>query len=257
MAVLAGLYDVIEPNAISKIHLPLSLIVLIAAFIYGLIRAWPRPVEEHYTAPNTTIRVVVGDLFARGTNLVVGACDTFDTATPHIIQKNSVQGQLLEKVYQNDHVKLDDDIAQALANVAPIEVLSKPGKTLRYPIGTVAAIRDHRTHYFCVAYTVMNEHNQAEGTPDRLWKSLLSLWDSVQLHANGDALSIPVIGGGQSRMSHILPAQDSIRFIILSFIFASRRSRVCESLDIIVRPEDAERVDMPELQAFLTSLKPS
>jgi hypothetical protein len=257
MAVLAGLYDVIEPDAISKIHLPLSLIVIAAAVTYGIIRAWPRPVEQHFAASNTTIRVRVGDLFSCDTNLVVGVCDTFDTATPHIIQENSIQGQFLEKIYRGDRTKLDQDLEQALIGVSPIEVVTKTGKTARYPIGTVATIRNHRIHYFCAAYTSMNDQNQAEGTPDRLWKSLLELWDSVRLHTNGDALSIPVIGGGQSRMSSILPAQDSIRFIILSFIFASRKARVCERLDIVVRPEDAERIDMPELQAFLTSLKPS
>lgn len=257
MAVIGGLYDVIQPDAISKIPLPTSLIVVVAALIYGVFRAWPRPVQETYSAPNTAIRVVVDDLFSRDTNLVIGMCDTFDTATPHIIQAQSVQGQFLERVYQQDRAKLDEDIERALSGVGPTGTVNKSGKTKRYPIGTVATIRQHRVHYFCVAYTSMNERNQANGTPDRLWKSLLGLWESVQIHANGEALAIPVIGGGQSRMSQVLPAQDSIRFIILSFILASRSSRVCERLEIVVRPEDADRIDMLELQAFLTSLKPS
>jgi len=54
-----------------------------------------------------------------------------------------------------------------------------------------------------------------------------------------------------------LPAQDSIRFIALSFMLASRYSKVCDRLDIVVRKEDMKRIDMLELQAFLTSLKQS
>lgn len=58
-------------------------------------------------------------------------------------------------------------------------------------------------------------------------------------------------------MSHALPAQDSIRLIILSFLLASREKRVCERLDIVVRDRDVRTLDMLELQAFLTSLQDS
>ncbi|ASX03433.1 macro domain-containing protein [Mycobacterium intracellulare] len=68
---------------------------------------------------------------------------------------------------------------------------------------------------------------------------------------------MPVVGGGMSRMSSIVPTQDSLRFTILSFMFASRRQRVCEELRIVLRPEDYDKLDRLELQAFLTSLKPS
>lgn len=66
---------------------------------------------------------------------------------------------------------------------------------------------------------------------------------------------MPVIGGGQSRLSQVLPAQDAIRLTALSFMLASRREKVCERLEIVIRPEDAKHVDMPEFQAFLSSLQ--
>lgn len=257
MAVLGGLYDVIQPNAISQLPLPTPLVVIGIALAYGIFRAWPRPVEQSYSTPNTTIRVIIGDLLDRQDNIVIGMCDTFDTETPHIIHRRSVQGQFLDRIYHHDRARLDSDLRQALGHVSPIATVSKPGKTDRYPIGTVAAIRNNRQHFFCLAYTEMSASNQAEGTPDRLWKSLIGLWESVQLHANGEPVAIPVIGGGQSRMSQVLPAQDSIRFVMLSFMLASRNARVCDRLDIVIQPEDSERIDMLELQAFLTSLKPS
>jgi hypothetical protein len=92
---------------------------------------------------------------------------------------------------------------------------------------------------------------------DGIWKSLLNVWDAVSKYGNGAAVSIPVIGGGQARIAQILPSQDSIRFIILSFMLASRNERVCDELRIVVRPQDYARLDRLELQSFLASLRPS
>lgn len=54
-----------------------------------------------------------------------------------------------------------------------------------------------------------------------------------------------------------MPIQDAIRFLILSFMFASRKERVCEELLIVVRPQDEKRIDMLEVQEFLRSLRQS
>jgi len=70
-------------------------------------------------------------------------------------------------------------------------------------------------------------------------------------------VAISVIGGGQARLAQILPAQDSIRFIALSFMLASRREKICDELRIIVRPAEYKRLDRLELQSFLSSLRPS
>ncbi|MFI6763294.1 macro domain-containing protein [Micromonospora sp. NPDC050417] len=255
VAFLFGLYDVLRPNIISKIHFPLAVAIVFIAVIYASIRSYPRSIEETYSKPNTTIRIVEGDLFAQLDNVVVGMTNTFDTQIPHIINPGSVQGQFLAVVYANDVSALDAELARGLISVTPTSQVQKPGKTTRYPIGTVVAIRQARKHYFCVAYGEMNSVNQAQATMDGIWRSLENLWREVRARTNGDPVAIPVIGGGLARLSQILPAQDSIRFIAMSFMFASRQTRVCDRLDIVVRPQDVERLDMLELQAFLTSLK--
>ena len=79
---------------------------------------------------------------------------------------------------------------------------------------------------------------------DNLWTSLASLWTAVTDHANGAPLAIPIFGGDLSRISQVLPAQDSVRLIALSFMFACRRQPVCERLDIVVQGRDAANLDM-------------
>jgi hypothetical protein len=257
MAVLIELYDIFQPDKISKSDAPIALGVVVVALGYATLRSWPRPVEQQYSRPNTTVRIVVGDLFDQDANLVIGMSNTFDTAVPHVISKGSVQAQFLERVYSSDTAALDAALHESLSSVATTGSIRKEGKTAIYPLGTIAVIRQTRRHYFCAAYTEMNERNEAYGTVAGVWRCLENLWDEVRARSNGDPVAIPVIGGGQARMSHVLPAQDSIRFIALSFMLASRDKRVCERLDVVVRKQDVRTLDMLELQAFLTSLQDS
>lgn len=257
MAVLIELYDIFQPDKIAKADWPIPLVVIALALGYAIYRSWPRPVEQQYSRPNTKIRIVTGDLFDQDANLVIGMANTFDTAVPHVISKTSVQGQFLERVYSSDTATLDADLSQSLSGVATTGSMKKDGKCEMYPLGTIAVIQHNRRHYFCAAYTEMNDRNEAQGTVAGVWRCLENLWDEVRARSNGDPVAMPVIGGGQARMSQVLPAQDSIRLIILSFLLASRDKRVCERLDIVVREQDVRTLDMLELQSFLTSLQES
>lgn len=257
LAVIVGLYDVFQPDRISRSDARIPIFIAVVALGYAIGQSWPRPVEQQYSRPNTKIRIVVGDLFDQDANLVIGMSNTFDTAVPHVISKRSVQGQFLERVYSSDTAALDAALDESLADETPTGSINKEGKTETYPIGTIAAIRQNRRYFFCAAYTELNDRNEASGTVPGVWRCLENLWDEVRARSNGDAVAIPVIGGGQARMSQILPAQDSIRFIALSFMLASRDRRVCDRLDIVVRREDVRTLDMLELQAFLKSLQES
>ena len=74
-----------------------------------------------YETPNTRIRVVKGDLLDEETeHLVITTCDAFDTATPNIIARNSLQGQALERIYDNNISRLDGDLVAALSLDPPM-----------------------------------------------------------------------------------------------------------------------------------------
>ncbi|WP_409428973.1 macro domain-containing protein [Mycobacterium sp. SMC-11] len=258
LATALTIIEIFFNDTLSRLGGWLFLLVALAAFLYALRRSWPRPIEQHYSTPDTVIRLVTGDLFSQSTSLVIGMSDCFDVETPHIIRTDSVQGQFLSRVYRGDLRKLQSDLAEALAAETPIEVgVDKNGNTDRYGCGTVAAIRQHRTYYYCVAYTKMDERNNVSSTIGILWDAMEELWCEVRRHSNGEPVSVPIIGLGQSGLSTVLPIQDAIRFLILTFMFASRQERVCDELRIVVRAEDEKRVDMLEIQDFLTSLKRS
>lgn len=256
-AAAAGLVAALFPDALKDRGTFWVIFVVAVSVGFGLVRSWPRPIERTYAKPNTAIRLVRGNLFDEPGHIVVGACDTFDTQVPNVISPHSVQGQALEHFYGGDLARLDQDINEALAGKAPVGRVQKVGKTERYPIGTVAAVPNGPRRVLFLAYTEMNDRNEARGTSDGIWRSMLSLWEGVSLYCNGEPVAIPVLGGGQARISQILPAQDSIRFIAFSFMLASRRERVCDELRIVVRPSDYEKLNRLELQAFLDSLEMS
>ncbi|MCT2977621.1 hypothetical protein EFN79_02345 [Propionibacterium freudenreichii] len=236
---------------------PLAIIITVISAVYGLVRAWPRPIRQEYNSPNTTIEIVKGDLFDQDCNIVAGTCDTFDTSVPNVIARDSVQGQALDRLYGGDIDQLDRELATALQGRPIGATIQKPGKTKKYGVGTVATLSHASHRLYFLAYSEMNKDNEAQSTPDGIWRSLASLWKEVSRTANGTPVAIPVIGGGQSRLSQVMPAQDSIRFIILSFMFASRIKKVCNELRIVVRESDFDRLDRLQLQAFLSSLRSS
>lgn len=231
---------------------------LAGAVAYGVMQAWPRPVETSYQSPATSIKLIRGDLFEQqDAHLVIGVSDTFDTAAPYIAPR-SVQGQFLQRVYGNDVRQLDADIDHELAHVLPIgEVEGKQGKITRYPLGTTVTLRANALRYFLVAYTLMDKGSTASSTTDGVWNSLSELWKAVRANSNGGRVCVPMIGGGQSKLSPVLPAADSVRFIALSFMLASRTSKVCDELIIVAPPAEYDALDHLEIQAFLNSLRPS
>jgi len=257
LAVAVELYDVFAPGALSKSKVPWFPILAAISATYGVVRAWPRPVQQTYSRPQTTIRIVEGDLLAQDVNKVIGMSTTFDTATPNVIAQTSLQAQYMEAVYGGDRDALDADLAAALSGHGVLKQITKDGKTDVYPMGTVAVLRRGRHLDYCLAYTDMDERNVAGTTVANVWLSLDRLWAEVGATANGDPVAMPVIGGGLSRISQVLPAQDAIRLTAMSFMFASRDQRVCERLDIVVMPNQVPRLDMLELQDFLASLDES
>jgi len=196
-------------------------------------------------------------MLAETNHIVIGTTDTFDSETPNIISLGSLQGQALQRLYGGDLQDLDAHLAAALVGKPTVGTISKAGKQTRYGIGTIATVKQAARLIFFVAYCEMDARNTAHSTPDKVWASLLLLWHEVSKMGNGGTVSMPVIGGGQARLSSVLPSQDAIRLTLLSFMFASRGEKVCDELRIVVRPADYKNLDRLELQSFLSSLRSS
>lgn len=258
LSVGIGLFDIFFPNVLSDSAWMIWLALCLSC-IAGVWLAWPQPLEFSYRAPRTTVRIISGDIFdpiASNEHLVVGVSTSFDTRSP-MAAPGSLQGQFLQRVYQNDADSLDRDLSLALQEYADV---TKPiegkqlGKVLSYPIGTTAVLQAPSRTAFLVAYTKMDKDNHVSTDVDLVWESLTSLWDKIRVRGNATVVRMGVVGGGLANLSQTLPAMDAIRFQVLSFMLASRRQRVCDGLNIVVRPEEYDGLNHAVLDDFLKSL---
>jgi hypothetical protein len=257
LSTLLQTINIIYPDFKGLQGTPILIVALLGSITVGLMYSWPRPIAQNYSAPKMRIAIVEGNILDEECHLVIGTNDTFDTQTPVIIAKSSLQGQMLESLYGGDVDELDRQISLALAAHAPISTVPKAGKQQRYGTGTVATLKHGPRLLFLLAYCELDEKNVARSSPNTIWSSLQALWKEVANRANGGAIAIPAVGGGQARVSNLMPAQDAIRLIVLSFMFASRAEKLCDELRIVVRPSDFKTLDRLELQSFLSSLRSS
>jgi Domain of unknown function (DUF6430) len=227
---------------------------------WGLMRTYPRFCLRHQLrSPDVLLSVVVGDLFAQDTHIVVGFSDTFDTsiADDRIIHSSSVQGQLLQRVFGGNQRRLDQRLAAALSPMSPVRAESrsdKPyGKLTRYPIGTVAVLGQPQHLIFAVAYGCMGNDLVVRAPVEDLWHCFYQLWEAVYQHGQRDTLSIPLMGSGLARADS-LDRENLLRLILLSFVSYSRLRVVCKELRVVIRPEDVGRVDLISLREFLHTL---
>ncbi|MBP3043006.1 hypothetical protein KKR91_08315 [Arthrobacter jiangjiafuii] len=231
----------------------LILVVVGAAAIWACWSLRARPIQQIYPE-NVTIRLVIGDLFDQNASAVVGMTTTFDTAVPDVIARSSVQGSFLHHVYAGSQHTLDNDLEKALRSVEPIGSINKLGKQTIYPVGTVATLSPPGgIRYYCAAYSSMDGQNKATGTIRGILDSLDECWEQADIHGNGAPICVPLIGQGQSRISELTP-EIAVRLIAFSFLLCTKRARFSSELRIVIHEDEESKINMPEFQAFLSSL---
>ena len=207
---------------------------------------------------HTSLTIVRGDLFDQDdANLVVGFSDTFDIATGEdvIISRSSIQGQLVERLFDGEAKTLDRELKRVLRTVAPTAVepvQDKPrGKRVRYPIGTVVPIPHGGRRIFATAYSRLGNDLVARSDPTILRFSLDRLWASIDRYGMLKPVAIPLVGSGLARVVQ-LDREQLVATIIESFIEAcDRLSTVTPELRVVLQPQGLERTDLVAIERQL------
>ena len=246
------------PSHALRYHALLALCVGIMSIAYGVYRAWPkRTIKREFRKPEMSVTVTVADILNQDGQLVVGFSDTFDTQTiGGIIDPQSLQGQLLSKVYSNDVTRLDTEIGHALSGVPVLtteNMLAKKGKLQRYSVGTVAVLNAGTKKIYAVAYSIMDNNLVAKSSVQQLWMSLDKLWDAVYINGQRAALFMPLVGTELARIN-CLDRESLLKMILLSFVSRSREDLFCKDFRVVIHPKDYDKINMPEVGAFLMSL---
>jgi hypothetical protein len=217
-------------------------------------------VLRHEVAPlRTTVVIKRGDLFdQQDANLVVGFGDTFDTSTDDVvISQDSVQGQLLHRVYDGSREALDRELRRALRTVTPAgreSVRDKPrGKRVRYPLGTVVPLPLPGRRIFATVYCRQGNDLVTRGTREHLRDALERLWESVIVHGLYKPVAVPLVGSRLARIDG-LSDEESLMMITETFLRASRITPVSPELRIVVRPSSLERMRVLDVVRFVEGM---
>lgn len=207
--------------------------------------------------------VVRGDLFDQAdANLVVGFTDTFDTLTgqDQVISTQSVQGQLVDRLFDGNPRLLDVKLKSGLRNVTPSGTESaqdKPrGKRVRYPIGTVVPVAvDGERRAFATAYSRLGNDLVARSDLTDLQTALESLWPTVARAGLHKPLAVPLLGSGLARIVEARREQLAIAIIDTYFAACRTDPRTAPELRIVVRAEDLPLIDLAAVERHLAELR--
>lgn len=217
--------------------------------------------RQDFADLRTSVVIVRGDLLAQDdAHLVIGFTDTFDVETKQnlVINRNSMQGQLLERLYGGDAAALDRALRRGLRSVRPVEretVRTKPsGKRLRYPIGTVVTLPLDDRRIFAAAYSRLDKDLRAKARREDLEAALDQVWAAAALSGQLAPVAVPLVGSGLSRVVGLGPEQ-LIGMIVESFLRGCREHvTVTRQLRIVLRPGDLERTDMAQVSRSIAAL---
>jgi hypothetical protein len=255
IALVLGVLSIFFPNTLDYKYVGI-LIVSAVSLIWACIAIWPRKViTRHLQVPDLKIIIKVGDLFKEeDANLVIGVTDVFDTEKGDVIKLNSIQGQFQTKIYNDDRVRLDNDLDFALRGVTGMPDAQKVrGKNIRYPIGTVVTLAVGTKKYFCSAYSRMGIDLKAQSNIKLLSVSLEMLWDEIRARGQNERVAMAVLGSDLARIGNASHS-NLIRLIVLLFILASREQFVTKELIILIHESNLDKVNLMELDEFLQNI---
>lgn len=149
-----------------------------------------------------TIRIRQGDIFEQEGIIVIPVNRCFDTLVDdNIIAGSSLHGKFILRFFRDDTQILDRIIEKQLSNARFDRQHRTRGKEKCYAPGTVVSIGcDNRT-YILLALTEFDENNNAGCTLPDYCRAIEDLLNYLNVHCQGRKVSIPLIGGGLSRMN--------------------------------------------------------
>jgi DNA-binding SARP family transcriptional activator len=216
--------------------------------------------RREFPGLGVTVVVRCGDMFEQDdANLAMGFGDTFDTAIADdaVISRDSVQGQLLDRLYGGDRRRLDADLRRGLRGVEAVRVENahdKPrGKRVRYPVGTVVPLPMDGRRVFGFVHCRQDLDLVTHSTPAELRLGLEQLWRSVRQYGLLRPVAIPLAGSGLARVAGLTREQLMI-LIIDTFLTSCRDARCASELRIVLRKSQVGRMRISDVARFVETL---
>lgn len=236
-------------------------VLIISIFLsltFGIIRVFPKSkVSKKFNASNTSVEIVVGDIFKEKGNFTIGSSNYFDTNFE--IANLSLKSQLINRCFESDIELLNNKILESIdkQGIKGKKDKNKPlGNKTKYPIGTTVSLNQaERQIFILIISKLVFEENRKHtiSNPTYLNEALNKFWEFIKTEGRMKPISIPVFGSGLARVN--LSFSLLIQLIVFSYVTYSKSTRISEKLKIIVYEKDYNPNDFEELKMFLKSIE--
>lgn len=233
--------------------------LIVCSFTYSLYINFPyRTARFRISGTDAYISIRIGDILLSDENIVIPTSNFFNTS-PEIVAPNTLLGQYLKKYYNNDTSQIaktiDRDIEKSLAHVKGEHVEVRKGKTISYPLCTVAAFKTpSNKKAFLISITKITENHEirVESNISYIHQALDNLWNRTETELDNGILHITPFGSGVSRAFN--KTTESIIYIAQNFIDRAKRKRPCSELVIFIKHGSVNQIEYLELRKIIKFL---
>jgi len=194
--------------------------------------------------------VYYNDLFQSKGIIVIPVNDYFDTIVDDkIISSNTIHGKFINKFFKDNEKELKQKINKSLSSIEAIEtnLSRKQGNKKRYPLGTVAIVKQVDKTFFLLALTKFNANHRAEITKSEYQRVIMQLFDFTEQHSQGFKINIPLIGNGHSGTE--LSEQKLLEFILFSITLHDKLT-LSNGVDIILHKDVKDKIDLNKINYY-------
>ncbi len=228
----------------------LASIVFIVSLLYAIISIWRKNKLSLNITTKIHTNVYYGDLFKAKGIIVIPVNEYFDTiVNDKIISSNTLHGKFIKSFFNNNETELKEQITKSLSKIEPINtnMSRRYGNKKRYPLGTVAIVKQKDKTFFLLALTRFNDNYRAEITKSEYQRVIMDLFDFMEQYSQGFKINMPLIGNGHSGVE--LSEQKLLEFILFS-ITLNDKLTLLNGIDIILYKDVKDKIDLNKINYY-------
>jgi hypothetical protein len=171
----------------------------------------------------------------------------FDTENLGFIAENSLHGQFIRK-YEDKGEDIYSHIISTLKSrgINGIVMKREQGKQIKFRLGTICEYDD----IFMLAYTSFDKDNRANLYGDNFPKCYSNMWNEIDIHNNGESVSMPVLGTGKTRFDKDYKPQELLEIMLITFRMSGVNLERRATLNIVIHKSLAKDINFIRLKSF-------
>ncbi|MAX37951.1 MAG: hypothetical protein CME33_15455 [Gimesia sp.] len=200
---------------------------------------------------DTKIHILFGDLFKQDGWSMIAVNEYFDSKVDEKhVASNSLHGVMLSRYWAGNTEDFDKQVQTELRAVKPLKSNSKStksGNTVKYPVGTTAAVNQGEQKFLCVVLTKTDPTTlKVSADSLALHKSLRGGLCKARTICAGKPLNIPLIGSGIAGTG--IKTNIIVDLILLAIFEETKSQKITNEIRIILPIQKKKDIDLVTLQ---------